>query len=377
MSEAAAQPTLRSLAVAALASAPGDAPGVAALSDEAWVGGGAVRDEVLGRPVLDLDIACAAPEESARRTARLTGGAPFPLSERHGAWRVVLEDGRTIDYTPLQGTLLEDLALRDFTVNAVASPLGGGAALDPHNGLADLAAGTLRMVSAAALDSDPVRLLRAVRFEDELGLRLDAATEAAVRERAALVTQPAGERTLAELVRLSRAGWQRLATLGLLLPLGGATETLDRLPAVEDTVADGDPAALLLVAGLGEALLRLPIANELRRQAKTLLRAEVPGAGDAAAADPRAIHRFRRDSEPWALAALALAGRGASSPLARAVAAARSSDPAEPLLRGDELQLPPGPEIGRILALIAEERAAGTISTRDEALALARQEGAR
>jgi hypothetical protein len=59
-----------------------------------------------------------------------------------------------------------------------------------------------------------------------------------------------------------------------------------------------------------------------------------------------------------------------------AVRHARATEPAEPLVRGDELNLPPGPQVGRILAAIAEERAAGTITTRDEALALARREGA-
>ena len=54
------------------------------------------------------------------------------------------------------------------------------------------------------------------------------------------------------------------------------------------------------------------------------------------------------------------------------VEAARLADPAEPLVRGDELGIPPGPEIGRILAVIDEERAAGTISTREDALDLAR-----
>jgi hypothetical protein len=54
------------------------------------------------------------------------------------------------------------------------------------------------------------------------------------------------------------------------------------------------------------------------------------------------------------------------------VEAARRGDPAEPLVRGDELGIPPGPEIGRILAVIEEERAAGTISTREDALRLAR-----
>jgi hypothetical protein len=55
------------------------------------------------------------------------------------------------------------------------------------------------------------------------------------------------------------------------------------------------------------------------------------------------------------------------------VEAARRADPTEPLVRGDELGIEPGPLIGRILDAIDEERAAGTISTREEALALARE----
>ncbi|HEX2293008.1 MAG TPA: hypothetical protein VHH55_06825, partial [Gaiellaceae bacterium] len=69
--------------------------------EEAWVVGGAVRDELLGRPLVDLDIACREPDAAARRFARRSGGAPFRLSERHGAWRVVLEGDRTVDFTPL------------------------------------------------------------------------------------------------------------------------------------------------------------------------------------------------------------------------------------------------------------------------------------
>ena len=68
---------------------------------EAWVVGGAVRDELLGREVVDLDIACREPEATARAYAKRSGGAPFPLSERHGAWRVALDGGRTVDFTPL------------------------------------------------------------------------------------------------------------------------------------------------------------------------------------------------------------------------------------------------------------------------------------
>jgi poly(A) polymerase/tRNA nucleotidyltransferase (CCA-adding enzyme) len=60
--------------------------------------------------------------------------------------------------------------------------------------------------------------------------------------------------------------------------------------------------------------------------------------------------------------------------LADAVRAAREADPGEPLLRGDELGVPEGPEVGRLLDLIAEERAVGTISTREEALELVKRE---
>jgi len=118
----------------------------------------------------------------------------------------------------------------------------------------------------------------------------------------------------------------------------------------------------------GEAVEGLPVSNELKRYARALLRARRPEDGS-----PRSIHRFRRETEPWALDALVYAG---APELADAVRAARERDPAEPLLRGDELGLPPGPEIGRLLDLIEEERAAGTISTREDALELVRREAA-
>src|SRR5437764_4175276 len=96
-------------------------------SEDAWVVGGAVRDELLGRPVVDLDIACAEPERTARAYWKRSGGGVFPLSVTHGGWRVALDDGRTVDFTPLQGGSIEaDLATRDFRINAIAEPLAGG-----------------------------------------------------------------------------------------------------------------------------------------------------------------------------------------------------------------------------------------------------------
>ncbi len=327
--------------------------------DEAYVVGGAVRDELLGRPVVDVDVACREPERAARAYRRGAGGAVFLLSGRHGAWRVALADGRTVDFTLLAGTIDEDLAGRDFTINAIARPVTGGPAIDPFSGLADIQARVLRAVSDRIFRDDPLRLLRAVRLEDELGVRLDSATEELVRRDAGRVAEPAGERILAELLRLSARGYRRLDALQLLEPLGGSTRNLERLST------DSSPE-LRLVAALGEATFRLPISNELRRFATTLLSASRPRDGS-----PREIHRFRRQAEPWALEALELLG---ASGFRAAVEAAREREPAEPLLRGDELGVPPGPEVGRLLERIAEERAAGTIATREQALALVRRE---
>jgi tRNA nucleotidyltransferase/poly(A) polymerase len=323
--------------------------------EEAWVVGGAVRDELLGRELVDLDIAVREPKRVARAYAKRSGGSPFPLSERHGAWRVALDGGRTVDFTPLPGSVEDDLATRDFTINAIARRLAGGELVDPFGGRDDLAARRLRAVRESVFEDDPLRLLRAVRLEDELDVRLDEATEGLVRGHAALVTRPAGERILAEVRRLSTGGYRRLDELGLLEPLGG--ELTDRLDRV-------DSPDYRLVAVFGEGLRRFPVSNELRRYAQALLRAVRPEP------DLRSIHRFQRATEPWALDALAYAG---ASELAGAIEEARRNEPAEPLLRGDELGLPPGPDVGRLLEEIAEERAAGTIATKEEALEYARR----
>jgi hypothetical protein len=98
-----------------------------------------------------------------------------------------------------------------------------------------------------------------------------------------------------------------------------------------------------------------------------LLRA-APPADDS----PREIHRFRRATEPWAVSALAFLG---ATELYDVVLAARAAEPTAPLLRGEDvlaLGVEPGPRVGELLELVAEERAVGAISNRDEAIALLR-----
>ncbi|MDX6627484.1 MAG: poly(A) polymerase [Solirubrobacterales bacterium] len=191
-------------------------------TEGAWIVGGAVRDVALDRTVDDLDLAVAGdPGAAARAIAAELGEHAFELSAEFGTWRVVAPGHRwQVDITALRGGGIEaDLAERDFTIGAVAVPLGAGEEVDPFGGLADLERGSLRAVAEASFESDPLRLLRAARLASELGLEIDPGTVALARAARARAAEPAGERQLAELRQLI-GGPDPLRGLTLLDDLG-------------------------------------------------------------------------------------------------------------------------------------------------------------
>jgi putative nucleotidyltransferase with HDIG domain len=137
-----------------------------------------------------------------------------------------------VDLTALRGGSIEaDLAARDFTIGAVAVPLGGGDLVDPHGGLADLERGVLRVVREDSFAADPLRLLRAARLAAELELELDAGTLALARSEAARAAEPAGERQLVELRELL-GGPHPLRGLELLDELGLTDVVLPEVAAL-------------------------------------------------------------------------------------------------------------------------------------------------
>jgi poly(A) polymerase len=191
----------------------------------AWLVGGAVRDRVLGRPLTDFDLVVDGdPEQAARAIARAAGKAAcFSLSEDFGAWRVVARDRAwQTDLERLRGGSLQaDLELRDFTVNAIAEPLAGGASIDPLNGLGDLTAGRLRMAGSGAFAEDPLRVLRLVRIAVELELEPDERTARAARAQAGRLSEVSSERVFVELRRIlasprARQGIELLDALGAM-----------------------------------------------------------------------------------------------------------------------------------------------------------------
>ncbi|HKP21200.1 MAG TPA: HD domain-containing protein [Thermoleophilaceae bacterium] len=175
-----------------------------------WTVGGALRDELLGREVTDIDIAVEGdPEAAAREVAKAVRGPVFRLSEAFGAWRVVDRGGgRVYDFAPLQGeTIEDDLRKRDFTINAMARERGeggepAGELIDPLGGRADIESRTLRVIGPQAYESDPLRPLRLARFAAELGFAPEPETERLTEQAARRVPEASGERVFAELRRL-------------------------------------------------------------------------------------------------------------------------------------------------------------------------------
>jgi tRNA nucleotidyltransferase (CCA-adding enzyme) len=148
--------------------------------------GGAVRDLLLGADGADLDIAI---EGDAEALADIPGYSPerdeLFLTGRleAGDQEIDIAQARAETY-PGPGALPEvrpaaigdDLARRDFTINAMAYPLSGGELIDPHGGVGDLRAGRLRVLHEGSFVDDPTRALRAARYAARLGFDLEPGT---------------------------------------------------------------------------------------------------------------------------------------------------------------------------------------------------------
>jgi poly(A) polymerase len=203
----------------------------------AWLVGGGVRDRVLGRATVDLDVIVDGDVQQA--AGAIASAAPrsacFSLSDEFGAWRVQSHDATwRIDVGQLRGGSLQaDLELRDFTVNAIAEPLAGGDAIDPLGGLEDLAARRLRMAAPGAFSDDPLRVLRMVRLAVELDLEPDADSLRAARAWAHALTRIASERVFAELCRVLSAQ-RAVAGVRLMEDVGALEVVLGEVHALRD-----------------------------------------------------------------------------------------------------------------------------------------------
>lgn len=178
----------------------------------AFLVGGSVRDLLLGEMCADWDIATNGDAPLlARRLADLLGGCYAHMNEKASRVVVKSEQGEIIfDVAPLQGGSIEaDLRLRDFTINAMAISLEQllmalssdvePQLIDPLNGVAALATRTLRAVHDSIFKRDPLRLLRAMRFQMGYHLTIEQHTNTLIKREAALLASVAPERIHDEL----------------------------------------------------------------------------------------------------------------------------------------------------------------------------------
>ncbi len=393
---------------------------------ETWAVGGAVRDVVAGRPAGDWDLTTRAKPQEMRKLFRRT----VPIGVEHGTIGVLARDGTMYEVTTFRKdvetdgrhavvafaeTVEEDLARRDFTINAIAWHPLREELLDPFGGAADLGAGILRTVGAPVdrFAEDHLRILRALRFASRFELDIESATWDALRSAVDELPELSAERIREELLKTLGADPRPSRALQLYADSGALAVLYPELDAVRradepewtlrlatvDRLAPGRP--LLRLAGLVRGLQRREAAQLLSRLKLSNLQTDEVGhlAGapplPAPSASDEALRRWLAGVGPQRLTPLARLdlARARASQGAEGVAVVEAWRRAKALRRsgvplsvGDlavdgrdliKMGLEPGPEFGIILeALLDRVLAEPELNTRSslEALVAARSE---
>ena len=370
--------------------------------------GGGVRDLLLDRPHLDVDLAVEgdaaslAEEVAAEVGARLAVHRPFGTASLRGL-DIGLDLAQTRDEhydrpgtlpSVRPATIAQDLARRDFTINALALGLAGeqaGRLLDPHDGQRDLVARRLRVLHGRSFQDDATRILRGLRYEGRLGFRLEPATQRLLCRDLSYLDTISGARLRRELLAILAEDCPerilgRAQALGVLLALHPVL-SFDRRRAAAFATARRRP-----LAPLPEVYLCLLAAKGTPNQVEgALLRLALHGAWERALRDSL---RLRQEASRLAVPGLrpstvvaALEGFSAAAIAAHAlleppgVERRRLRQYLEhwryrrPALRGQDLQalgIAPGPAMGQILARLRAARLDGEARRREDEVRLVR-----
>lgn len=380
---------------------------------EAYWAGGCVRDLLLGLEPTDYDVATdARPEQIVRLFRRTIGvGASFGVIKvlgPAGAGDVEVatfrSDGAYLDGRHPEAVTFStaefDASRRDFTINGMFLDPADGRVIDFVNGQADLRDRVLRAIgdASARFAEDKLRLLRAVRFAARFVLTIDPETRRAVEAMAPQVTTVSAERIAQELRRMlvhptRSASMATAADVGLIAAIFPNLDThAPSWPAtlrILESLPDDPSFPLAFAVFLREAgrdraaahAARLKLSNAERDRIAWLV--DHRRALDDPAHLPR--HRLKRLLASEGIADLlalrraeALATDGDLGPVTYSEDYLRTEpdgpiDP-PPLLTGHDLArhgLRPGPLFATLLEFVRDAQLDGTISTRDEALALA------
>jgi tRNA nucleotidyltransferase (CCA-adding enzyme) len=366
---------------------------------ETWCVGGAIRDNLLGLENHDFDLTTAAPPDEVRRLFKRT----VPVGVEHGTVAVLDREQRAHEVTTFRRdiktdgrhavvefgvSLMDDLARRDFTINAIAYHPIRHEWRDPFRGADDLDAKLIRSVGDPnwRFQEDYLRILRALRFSARFGFRIHSGTLEAAKANVQGLAQISAERVRDEWFKgIRTAGrvskllalWKDVGAARIWLPEirergagSGSARVLDKLPRDPTLITASlasDPASLL---------------TRLRCSNKEIERGRAVGQWRDKYPDPKHLPEVRRwlsEVGEYAddLLVLHAAGTAPRSPLPRVVASIRAAK--DPLtvkdlaVTGDDLLaagVRPGPEVGETLQrLLAEVLEDPTRNTRDRLLA--------
>jgi tRNA nucleotidyltransferase (CCA-adding enzyme) len=377
-------------------------PVLEALPGPAFLVGGAVRDLLLYRPGFDVDLAVVGDAESFAHALADRLDGRVVTHGRFGTAVVHYGDGRHLDVATARTetypapaalpevapaeSIEEDLARRDFTINAMAVELPDGELVDPFSGRSHLADRLVRVLHEGSFVDDPTRLFRAAQYEGRLGFRMDPKTEtlalmavpdvrrlsgARVREELLVILEE--ERAAAILARLRRLGVDEALWPGLRFPEDGAL--LERLRELSSRYAPAPQWELgLLAIGPPPGWL-----DEVKAPRWAVTRVE-----SAVREAPELRERLRRPGLSPAEIVETVESTGPDTPL---LALAQEELPAlhEYFLRlrgihieltGDDLAalgLGESPRVGEVLAELRRRKLNGSLDSRAAEIAAARE----
>jgi tRNA nucleotidyltransferase (CCA-adding enzyme) len=348
--------------------------------------GGTVRDILLGRTSFDVDIAV---EGDALEFARGLGGEVTGHG-RFGTAVVRFGEGRHWDVVTARretyaapaalpdvqaGTIEDDLARRDFTVNAMAASLGEdfGRIVDPHGGRTDLDGRVIRVLHPLSFVDDPTRIFRAARYEARLGFRMDPETERLAREGVGGAALLSPARLREEVVALLSEDEAERA-LGRLSELAAAPKLepglIGRLDALRGELDPGAPLWRLRLAALASAhpdlLQRLSLRRGDTRAVEDAV-ALAPRLADAT--DPVEIADLAGRAPEAALIALAQRDSAALREWFTRLRDVRLDVNGDDLA---ELGLSESPRVGEILEELRRRKLRGELDGREAELEAAR-----
>ncbi|HEU5321270.1 MAG TPA: hypothetical protein VFX28_10730, partial [Methylomirabilota bacterium] len=360
------------------------------------------------RPTLDLDLTLEGDAPTLARTVaadlpdvRCTVHSAFRTATlKAPGFRIDIATARAESYgrpgalpTVRPGSLRDDLARRDFTVNAIALPLtgpGAGALVDPFRGAADLDAGLLRVIHEASFRDDATRILRGARYEARLGFQFERQTLRWLRRDVRYLETISGPRLRDELLRALHEPQPervllRLHQLGALAVIHPSLSFDDRRSTALARLRGLRPdppvtASLALLAWELPASEAAALAARLsltRREADAVRAAPAarallpPLSGDVT---PSRAVEMLSPLPPAAVWALAAADTGHAGDCA--LSYLRRWRQVKPLLDGHALSalgVAPGPRLGEVLRRLKTAKLDGEVRTRRDEETLARQ----